>query len=165
MLHRVFLIVILFIFVQLGNFACPPKKINFKPFPAVPGGKTVWDIVTPKFIYRKGQPAVPAMDFATVPAPSPTRRILQTSNTANKDAVRQYIWPWMVSPIGYNLPNINTQSGQGTMSQTKQLVCYLKVFDYSNPSEDLLNSDQPLDVLYPGSFVQGKKIGSGADIL
>lgn len=164
MLNRVFLFVFLFIFIHLGNLACPPKTINFKPFPAVPGGKTVWDVVTPKYIYRQGQPAVPLLDFATVPVPQPTR-LLQTSNTANKDAVRQYIWPWMVSPIGNNLPNINSQSGQGTMSQTKQLVCYLKVFDYSNPSEDLLNSDQPLDVLYPGSFVQGKKIGSGADIL
>ncbi len=71
----------------------------------------------------------------------------------------------MVSPIGSTLHNINTQTGTGTISKTKVLDCYLKVFDYSNPSEDLLNSDQPLDVLYPGSFVQGIKIGSGADIL
>lgn len=41
----------------------------------------------------------------------------------------------------------------------------LKILDYSNPSEDLMNSDQSLDVLYPGSFVQGKYVDSGAEML
>ncbi len=73
MLNRVFLIVLLFIFIYYANLACPdntmPKEITFKPFPGVPSGKSIWDVVTPKFIYRQGQPPAPMMDFATVPVP------------------------------------------------------------------------------------------------
>lgn len=46
-----------------------PKEITFKPFPGVPSGKSIWDVVTPKFVYRQGQPPAPMMDFATVPVP------------------------------------------------------------------------------------------------
>lgn len=69
MFNKMFLIVLLFVFVYLGNLACPPKKINLKPFPTVPAGKNIWDVVTPKFIYRQSIPTTPAMDFATVPVP------------------------------------------------------------------------------------------------
>lgn len=86
----------------------------------------------------------------------PTLPVLPT--TPNKDAVRNYIWNWMNNPIGTGLTNSNNLANQGVMSDTKTLKCFLKIFDYSNPSEELMNSDQSMDVLYPGSLIQGKKI-------
>lgn len=71
----------------------------------------------------------------------------------------------MANPQGSNLTGENSPAGEGVMQENKELKCVLKIFNYSNPSEDLMNSDQAMDVLYPGSFVQGRRFDSGAESL
>ncbi len=51
------------------------------------------------------------------------------------------------------------------MYQTNVEVCRLRVFDFSDPTENLMNVDNSLDTLYPGSFVQAKYISTGAESL
>lgn len=89
-------------------------------------------------------------------------RLLQT---ANKTAVRNEILPWYTTPFGSTETPFNTQTDSKSIDDTSSETCLLSTFDFQNPTEELLNVDNSLDVLYPGSFVQSKYISSGSESL
>ena len=91
------------------------------------------------------------------------QRLLQQ----NVNHIRQYIWNWYSSsPIGSHLsPFQNPGTSSTHTDEEEQLVCTIKSFNMQEPSENLLNVDGPLDVLYPGSFVQSRYVSTGAESL
>lgn len=56
--------------IVVTNTNIPSVKINFKPFPTVRSGDSIWDIITPRYTYRNG--VVKPVDNVER-APSPPR--------------------------------------------------------------------------------------------
>lgn len=130
-------------------------------------------MITPKYAVRQSQaqPAPQVSQNLKTEKPEKSEKSQEdrpdnkSPENCNKDAVRNFIWPWMQTPKGSALVPSKNESGSGIISETKELKCEFKVFNFSNPSQDLINTGQPLDVLYPGSFVQGKYVDSGEELL
>lgn len=126
----ILIFVLLFLF-HSEQVAPQSKRINFKPFPSIPTGKTIWDVITPKYAVKQSLAQQTPQPNLQVPQASqnlqtqtpsttleqnPPTRLLQTSN---KDAVRNFIWPWMLTPQGSTLLPSNSENGSGVMSDTK----------------------------------------------
>lgn len=83
-----------------------------------------------------------------------------------KDDIRNFVYPWYPSNgIGSDLTPVNQQTQEQDYTSDDGQACKMRVFDFQNPTPDLMNSDVNLDVLYPGGFVQNKYVSTGAESL
>lgn len=73
----------------------PNVQINFKPFPYVGGGQSIWDIITPRYSYRNGvikpihnvERASPTPIPATSPPTPIKKRIISKGLTITKSPI------------------------------------------------------------------------------
>lgn len=75
------------------------------------------------------------------------------------------MYTWWTDSIGDNLEDgINIVSEKKTVNNST-MTCYQRVYEFSKSGYLTMNIDQPSAALYPGGFIQGKSIKTGAEPL
>jgi hypothetical protein len=162
---------LLAIYCLVVHAAITPSKLSPSPSPEVrprvsfqkykPSGTSIW-----KTLFSQSNMAVKCPSGFVlqrnkcVPKTSKPARLLQ-----QLDPIRSYIWPWYTTPIGSTLTGGTTPGGTQIQSEDPYQICKVRVYDFTNPTEDLVNVDSNMDVLFPGSFVQSRYVSTGAESL
>lgn len=82
------------------------------------------------------------------------------------DPMRDFVFPWYgENPQGSELTTQPATETSQLLSDEEETNCYVKSYDFSTPTEELLNIASNTDVLFPGSFVQSKYVRNGVESL